>query len=76
MAMRILTVGVSEETWEKIKKIAALQGKSVSALVREQIEKFLKEENRYREVHERIAAISEKNRGVLEKWKREDLYNV
>ena len=47
MATKILTIAVSEEIWKKIKQIAALQGKSVSALMREQIEKFLGEENRY-----------------------------
>ena len=61
---------------EKIKKIAALQGKSVSALVREQLERFLGEENKYREIHQRISAIAEENRGVLKRWKRADLYNV
>ena len=76
MATKILTIGVSEETWKKIKKIAALQGKSVSALVREQIEKFLEEENRYRKIHQKISTIAEKNRGIFERWKREDLYNV
>jgi predicted DNA-binding protein len=73
MATKILTIGIPEETWKKIKRIAALQGKSVSALVREQIEKFLGEENRYIEVHKKISAIAEKNRGVLERWKREGL---
>ncbi|CAD7772085.1 hypothetical protein DMNBHIDG_00519 [Candidatus Methanoperedenaceae archaeon GB37] len=57
MATKILTIAVSEEIWKKIKQIAALQGKSISALMREQIEKFLGEENRYTEVHERIAKI-------------------
>jgi predicted DNA-binding protein len=76
MATKILTIGISEETWKKIKKIATLQGKSVSALVREQIEKFLGEENRYIEVHKKISAIAEKNRGVLKGWKREEIYDV
>ncbi len=76
MATKILTIGISEETWKKIKKIAGMQGKSVSALVREQLEKFLGEENRYVEVHKKISAIAEKNRGILEKWKREDLYDI
>ena len=52
-----------------------MQGKSVSALVREQIEKFLGEESSYTEAHKRISAIVEKNRGVLEECKREDLYD-
>jgi len=73
MATKILTIGIPEETWKKIKRIAALQGKSVSALVREQIEKFLGEDNKYAELHKKISAIAEKNRGVLERWKREDL---
>ncbi|MDL1971615.1 MAG: ribbon-helix-helix protein, CopG family [Candidatus Desulfofervidaceae bacterium] len=76
MATKILTIAVSEEIWKKIKRIAALQGKSVSALMREQIEKFLGEENRYTEVHERIAKIAKENRGKLEKWEREYLYDV
>ena len=75
MAIKILTVGISEETWKKLKRIAGLQGKSVSALVREQIERFLGEEEKYKEVHRKIAAIAKKNRGIIEKWKREDLYN-
>ncbi len=74
MATKILTIGISEETWKKIKKIAGMQGKSVSALVREQIEKFLGDENRYIEVHKKISAIAEKNRGIFERWRREDLY--
>lgn len=44
--------------------------------MREQIEKFLGEENRYTEVHERIAKIAKENRGKLEKWEREELYDV
>ena len=76
MITKILTIGIPEETWKRIKKIAVLQDKSVSALVREQIEKFLGEESRYTEAHKRISAIAEKNRGVLEEWKREDLYDV
>ena len=54
MATKILTIAVSEEIWKKIKQSAALQGKSISALIREQIEKFLGEENRYPEVHDWI----------------------
>ena len=50
MATKILTIAVSEEIWKKIKQTAALQGKSISALIREQIEKFLGEENRKREI--------------------------
>ena len=42
MATKILTIGISEETWKKLKRIAGLQGKSVSALVREQIERFFR----------------------------------
>ncbi|NPA39258.1 MAG: hypothetical protein GXO57_02290 [Thermodesulfobacteria bacterium] len=76
MATKILTVGISEETWKKLKKVAGLQGKSVSALVREQIEKFLGEEDRYKEVHKKISAIAKKHRGIIEKWKREDLYDI
>jgi len=76
MATKILTIAVSEEIWKKIKRIAALQEKSVSALMREQIEKFLGKENRYTEVHERIAKIAKENRGKLEKWEREYLCDV
>jgi len=60
MAIKILTVGISEETWKKLKRIAGLQGKSVSALVREQIERFLGEEEKYKEVHRKIADIAKK----------------
>ena len=76
MASKILTIAVPEEIWKKIKQIAALQGKSASALLREQIEKFLGEENKYGEAHERIANIAITNRGKLEHWKRKDLYDV
>ena len=74
MVIKILKVGISEETWKKLKRIAGLQGKSVSALVREQIGRFLGEEEKYKEVHRKIAAIAKKT-GIIEKWKREDLYN-
>ena len=50
MTTKILTIGIPEETWKRIKKIAVLQGKSVTALVREQIEKFLGEESRYTDI--------------------------
>ncbi len=76
MSTKILTISVPEETWKKIKQKAALQGKSVSAVIREQIEKFLGEENRYTEAHKRIAEIAKENMGKLGRWKREDLYDV
>ena len=69
MATKILTIGIPEETWKKIKRIAALQGKSVSALVREQIEKFLGEEDRYKEVHKKISAIAKKTEVFLKDGK-------
>ena len=76
MATKILTIAVPEEIWKKIKRTAALQGKSVSALVREQIEKSLGEENRYVEAHKRIASIAIANKGKFERWERKDLYDV
>ena len=67
METKILSVAVSEDVWKEIKKIAALRGKSVSALVREQLESIVEGTRKYEEAHRKLREIAEK---------RQESYNI
>ena len=74
---KVITVTLSEETWRELKRRAALAGKSISAFVRERIEEELGQKgNIYEEVHRELEEIARKVGGHLERWNREELYDL
>lgn len=74
---KVITVTLPEETWWELKKRAFLEGKSISAFVRERIEKELGRKNSiYEEVHQELEKLSRQIGGHLEKWNREELYEL
>lgn len=74
---KVITVTLSEETWRELKRRAVLSGKSVSAFVRERIEEELGlKGNIYEEVHRELEEIARRIGGHLEKWDREELYDL
>ena len=74
---KVITVTLSEETWRELKRRAALSGKSISAFVRERIEEELgRKGNVYEEVHKELEKMAQKIGGHLEKWDREELYDL
>lgn len=74
---KVITVTLPEETWRELKRRAFLEGKSISAFVRERIEEELgRGSSVYEEVHRELEELSEKIGGHLEKWNREELYEL
>ncbi|WP_197460574.1 hypothetical protein [Thermodesulfatator autotrophicus] len=50
--------------------------KSLSALIREQLEALTREKSELEEVTEKILTIMQEHSGTLSKWCREELYGV
>ena len=74
---KVITVTLPEETWRELKRLAALYGKSISAFVRDRIEEDLGiKKDLYEEVHQEIREIARRSRGRLERWSREELYDI
>ena len=63
--------------WRELKKRAFLEGKSISAFVRERIEKELGGKSTvYEKVHRELKELSQEVVGHLDKWNREELYDL
>ncbi len=74
---KVITVTLPEETWRKLKRKAFLEGKSISAFVRERIEKELgRKSSVYEKAHKELEDLSRKIGGHLEGWSREELYEL
>ena len=63
--------------WRELKRRVFLEGKSISAFVRERIEKELGGKSTvYEKVHRELKELSQKVVGHLDKWNREELYDL
>ena len=71
-----VTIALPEHVWRKARELAAKRGKSLSALIREQLEALTQEKSELEEVTEEILAIMQEHSGTLTKWRREELYGV
>ena len=74
---KVITVTLPEETWRELKRKAFLEGKSISAFVRERIEEELgRKSSVCEEVHRELKELSQKVGRHLGKWNREELYEL
>ncbi len=74
---KVITVTLPEETWRELKRKAFLEGKSISAFVRERIEEELgRKSTVYEEAHRELEELSRRIGGHLDKWNREELYEL
>ena len=74
---KVITITLPEETWRELKRAATLYGKSISAFVRDQIERELgKKRDPYEEIHHEIRKMARRAAGELKAWSREELYGV
>ncbi len=71
-----VTIALPEHVWRKARELAAKRGKSLSALIREQLEVLTQEKNDLEEITEEILTIMREHSGTLTKWRREELYDV
>ena len=71
-----VTIALPEHIWRKARELAVKKGKSLSALIREQLEALTQEKNELKEVTEEILTIMQEHSGTLTKWRREELYGV
>ena len=71
-----VTIVLPEHVWRKARELAAKRGKSLSALIREQLEILTQEKNELEEATEEILTIMQEHAGTLTRWRREELYDV
>jgi len=71
-----VTIALPEHVWRKARELAAKRGKSLSALIREQLEVLTQEKSDLEEITEEILTIMREHSGTLTKWRREELYDV
>ena len=76
MPNKNVTISIPEPLWEKARMFADRHSKSLSALIREQLENLLRERDELQRAHEAIAQIALENKGDIDSWTREDLYEI
>ncbi len=74
--MANLTLSIPDDLLSKARKYAALKGVSLNALIREFLEDLTGREEQLRKATQKFLKLSEVHKGQLEKWKREELYEL
>ena len=76
MPSKNVTISIPEPLWKKARAFAQEHGKTLSALVREQLETLLRQREELNSAHREISRAAERYSGRIEKWSRKGLYEI
>jgi hypothetical protein len=74
--MKNITLSVEEEVLAAVRRVAALSGTTVNALVREYLTRIAEHDDRAARARRRLRELSDASEARIgtAKWQREDLY--
>lgn len=75
--MKNITLAIDEAVLESVRKYAANHGTTVNALVRQHLERIVRNEDRAKEAMRELRELAAKSKGDVGtvNWKRDDLYD-
>lgn len=76
MDAKNVTISLPEPLWQKTKNFSDKEGKSLSGLIKELLEFFFDEKEKWELTHERIRKTALEYSGEMQSWKREELYEI
>jgi hypothetical protein len=74
--MKNITLSVDEDVLAAVRRVAALRGTTVNAIVREHLTRISEHEDRAAQARRRLRELSDVSEARIGKasWRREDLY--